>query len=98
MAALPVAQQRLGLDVRLLLPGLPQVLDAVQGARTVADIGAGSGVITLMMAERVGPKGRDYRRGKTIVIEKTTEPQFVEFVITDDPAKEQPRFDARVWE
>jgi len=46
----------------------------------------------------VGPKGRDYRRGKTIVIEKTTEPQFVEFVITDDPAKEQPQFDARIWE
>ena len=46
----------------------------------------------------VGPKGRDYRRGKTISIEKTTEPQFVEFMITDDTAKEQPRFDARVWE
>jgi len=46
----------------------------------------------------VGPKGRDYRRGKTINIEKTTEPQFVEFMITDDTAKEQPRFDARVWE
>jgi hypothetical protein len=45
-----------------------------------------------------GPKGRDYRRGETIVIEKTTEPQFVEFVISDDTAKEQPRFDARVWE
>ena len=46
----------------------------------------------------VGPKGRDYRRGKAISIEKTTEPQFVEFMITDDTAKEQPRFDARVWE
>jgi hypothetical protein len=46
----------------------------------------------------IGPKGRDYRRGESIVIEKTTEPQFVEFVISDDTAKEQPRFDARVWE
>lgn len=46
----------------------------------------------------IGPKGRDYRRGKSIVIEKTTEPQFVEFVISDDTAKEQPRFDARIWE
>jgi hypothetical protein len=46
----------------------------------------------------VGPKGRDYRRGEAIVIEKTTEPQFVEFKIIDDTAKEQPRFDARVWE
>ena len=45
-----------------------------------------------------GPNGRDYRRGETIVIEKTTEPQFVEFTITDDTAKEQPRFDARIWE
>ena len=46
----------------------------------------------------IGPKGRDYRRGESIVIEKTTEPQFVEFTITDDTAKEQPRFDARIWE
>ncbi len=46
----------------------------------------------------VGPKGRDYRRGETIVIEKTAEPQFVEFVIEDDSRKEQPQFDVRVWE
>lgn len=46
----------------------------------------------------VGPKGRDYRRGESIVIEKTSEPQFVEFVIEDDSQKEQPRFDVRVWE
>lgn len=46
----------------------------------------------------VGPNGRDYRRGKTIVVEKTTEPQFVEFTIEDDISKEQPEFNARVWE
>jgi len=46
----------------------------------------------------IGPKGREYRRGESIVIEKTTEPQFVEFVIADDTAKEQPRFDVRIWE
>ena len=46
----------------------------------------------------VGPKGRDYRRGESIVIEKTSEPQFVEFVIEDDSQKEQPQFDVRVWE
>ena len=40
VAALPVAQAEQGADVRLLLPGLPPVLDAVQGARTVIDIGA----------------------------------------------------------
>ncbi len=46
----------------------------------------------------IGPKGRDYRRGQTITIEKTTEPQFIEFIIEDDSAKEQPQFDVRVWE
>ncbi len=46
----------------------------------------------------VGPKGRDYRRGESIVIEKTSEPQYVEFVIEDDSQKEQPQFDVRVWE
>ena len=46
----------------------------------------------------VGPSGRDYRRGETVVIEKTTEPQFVEFMIADDTGKEQPQFDVRVWE
>ena len=46
----------------------------------------------------VGPNGRDYRRGKTILIEKTTEPQFVEFTIEDDTSKEQPEFNVRVWE
>ena len=46
----------------------------------------------------IGPNGRDYRRGKTIVVEKTTEPQFVEFMIEDDISKEQPEFNARTWE
>jgi hypothetical protein len=46
----------------------------------------------------VGPKGRDYRRGKTILVDKTTEPQFIEFTIEDDASKEQPIFNARVWE
>ena len=46
----------------------------------------------------VGPNGRDYRRGKTIVVEKTTEPQFVQFTLEDDASKEQPEFNARVWE
>lgn len=46
----------------------------------------------------IGPNGRDYRRGKTVIIEKTSEPQFVEFTVEDDSSKEQPRFDARIWE
>lgn len=45
-----------------------------------------------------GPSGRDYRLGEVVVIEKTTEPQFVEFMIADDTGKEQPQFDVRVWE
>ena len=46
----------------------------------------------------IGPKGRDYRRGESVVIEKTTEPQFVEFMIADDTVKEQPQFNVYVWE
>jgi len=46
----------------------------------------------------IGPSGRDYRRGVSIVIDKSSEPQFVEFMISDDTAKEQPSFDARIWE
>ena len=46
----------------------------------------------------IGPSGRDYKRGVSIVIEKSSEPQFVELTITDDTAKEQPNFDARIWE
>lgn len=45
-----------------------------------------------------GPNGRDYRRGKSIVFEKSSDPQFVEFSIAADTGKEQPLFDARVWE
>jgi len=46
----------------------------------------------------VGPNGRDYQRGKTIVFEKTSEPQFIEFSVLDNASKEQPEFEARVWE
>ena len=46
----------------------------------------------------VGPSGRDYSRGESVVIETTTEPQFVEFMIADDTGKEQPQFDVRVSE
>lgn len=36
VAALPVALAEQGADVRLLLPGYPAVLEAVQSARTVS--------------------------------------------------------------
>ncbi len=45
-----------------------------------------------------GPNGRDYRRGKTVTIEKSSDPQFVELSVIDDPSQEQPRFEARTWE
>ena len=49
VAALPVAQAEQGVDVRLLLPGLPAVLDAVQGARKVVDIGACFGALRVRL-------------------------------------------------
>ena len=56
VAALPVALAKQGADVRLLLPGLPAVLDAVQGARTVIDIGACFGAlrVRLLLARMPG--------------------------------------------
>ena len=53
VAALPVALAALGADVRLLLPGLPAVLEAVQGVRTVIDIGACFGAmrVRLLLAQ-----------------------------------------------
>lgn len=45
-----------------------------------------------------GPSNRDYRRGEAITIEKGSDPQFIEFQILDDAAKEQPVFKAQVWE
>ena len=49
MAALPVALAEQGADVRLLLPGLPAVLDAVQAARVVVDIGSCFGAVRVRL-------------------------------------------------
>ena len=49
VAALPPAQAQAGADVRLLLPGLPAILDAVQSARTVIDIGACFGALRVRL-------------------------------------------------
>lgn len=49
VAALPLAQAEAGADVRLLLPGLPPVLDAVDGARCVIDIGACFGALRVRL-------------------------------------------------
>jgi starch synthase len=56
VAALPVAQAQQGADVRLLLPGYPAVLEGVQGARTVIDIGTCFGAlrVRLLLARMPG--------------------------------------------
>jgi starch synthase len=58
LAALPVALAEQGADVRLLLPGLPAVMDAVQGTRTVIDIGACFGAlrVRLLLGRMPGSK------------------------------------------
>ncbi len=49
VAALPVAQAEQGADVRLLLPGYPAVIESVQGARPVIDIGACFGALRVRL-------------------------------------------------
>ena len=49
VAALPVALAEQGADVRLLLPGLPAVMEAVQGARPVLDIGQAFGALRVRL-------------------------------------------------
>lgn len=45
-----------------------------------------------------GPSKRDYKRGTTIEIEKTSSPLFVELKIVDNLSKQQPEFKSKVWE
>ncbi|MDH5369318.1 MAG: AraC family transcriptional regulator [Gammaproteobacteria bacterium] len=45
-----------------------------------------------------GPSKRDFKRGTTIEIEKTSSPLFVELKIIDNLTKQQPEFKAKVWE
>jgi starch synthase len=49
VAALPAALAQQGADVRLLLPGLPAVMDGVQGVRVVANIGACFGAVNVRL-------------------------------------------------
>ena len=58
VAALPVAQAEAGADVRLLLPGLPAVMEGVQSARVIVDIGACFGAlrVRLLLARMPGNK------------------------------------------
>ncbi len=45
-----------------------------------------------------GPKGRDFHRGTTVPLHKSSSPKFVELKIVDDASKQQPKFDVKVWE
>ncbi len=45
-----------------------------------------------------GPHERDYKRGANLVIEKGTEPKYVELRIKDSAGKLQPEFDVKVWQ
>lgn len=45
-----------------------------------------------------GPKGRDYRRGASLVVNKSLGAKFVELKIVDNPSSEQPDFSIREWE
>jgi len=58
VAALPVALAEQGADVRLLLPGLPAIMDGVQSPRLVVDIGACFGAlrVRLLMGRLPGSK------------------------------------------
>ena len=58
VAALPVALAEQGADVRLLLPGLPPVMDGVQAARTVIEFGPCFGAlrVKLLLARMPGSK------------------------------------------
>lgn len=49
VAALPVAQAEAGADVRLLLPGLPQVLESIDGVRHVIDVGSCFGAMRVRL-------------------------------------------------
>jgi starch synthase len=49
VAALPAALAAEGASVRLLLPGFPAVMESVQGARTVIDIGACFGALRVRL-------------------------------------------------
>lgn len=46
----------------------------------------------------LGPKGRDYRRGANLIVNKSLGAKFVELKIVDNPSSEQPDFSIREWE
>ncbi|HJW50515.1 MAG TPA: AraC family transcriptional regulator [Burkholderiaceae bacterium] len=45
-----------------------------------------------------GPHDRDYKRGATIKMDKSTEPKYIELQIKDSTGKLQPEFEVKVWQ
>lgn len=45
-----------------------------------------------------GPNGRDYKRGATLVINKTDSAKLLELRIQDKTSNEQPHFDIKEWQ
>ncbi|GEM_PF-90203 len=46
----------------------------------------------------IGPSARDYKRAMSFNLEKQTGPHFVELLIKDDTAKQQPAFEVKQWD
>lgn len=44
-----------------------------------------------------GPRGRDFRRGATVVIDKTSQAKKIELKIVDSTATQQPEFVVKEW-
>ncbi len=63
----------------------------------IGNVAAGEHELTAFFTG-IGPNKRDYKRGTTLKIEKTLNPQFVELMISGNTSKQQPEFKNRVWE
>jgi hypothetical protein len=62
----------------------------------MGNIKAGEHEIVAVFTGR-GPKGRDYRRGTQLVIDKTTGGKNLELKIVDSSALQQPEFQVKEW-
>jgi hypothetical protein len=62
----------------------------------MANLSVGEHTISAFMTG-VGPKGRDYKRGTTLKIDKESGPKYVELKITDSSLKLQPEFSVEQW-
>ncbi|MEX1031862.1 MAG: AraC family transcriptional regulator [Cellvibrionaceae bacterium] len=63
----------------------------------VGNLRSGSHVVTAFFTG-IGPEGREYKRGATVVLEKELAPKMLELRIVDSTRKLQPVFDIKEWE